>query len=112
MSDDDIAALQVLVSRERMVTIVGAGGIGKTRVAMAVAETMASTFDAGVAWSQGDSPELRFDRETADRVPVVSAGVATRLNLFGYAVLEVFWARPFQRPERGGIWGFQLAPGW
>jgi len=48
--EDDIAALQALVNRERMVTIVGAGGIGKTRVAMAVAETMASTFDAGVAW--------------------------------------------------------------
>lgn len=48
--EEDITALQALVSRERMVTIVGAGGIGKTRVATAVAETMAPTFDAGVAW--------------------------------------------------------------
>ena len=69
-------------------------------------------FDAGVAWTKSESPDLRFDRETTDRVPVFSAGATTRLNLFGYAVLEIYWAHPFQRPGRSGIWGFQLAPGW
>ena len=73
---------------------------------------LAAFVDAGVAWRRGERPELRFDRATVDRVPVVSAGVSTRLNLFGYAVVEVFYARPFQRPARSGILGFHLAPGW
>lgn len=69
-------------------------------------------FDAGVAWTKDESPELKFARNSSERVPVFSTGVSTRLNLFGYAVVEVFWAYPFQRPEKGGFFGFQLAPGW
>jgi hypothetical protein len=38
--------------------------------------------------------------------------VTSRFNLLGYAVLELFWAYPFQRTGAGGQWGFQLAPGW
>ncbi len=38
--DDAVAALVARLSRERLVTIVGAGGIGKTTVALAVAERM------------------------------------------------------------------------
>jgi outer membrane protein assembly factor BamA len=68
--------------------------------------------DAGLAWSGGDDVSLRFARNSAERVPVVSAGVTARANVFGYAVLEVFWAKPFQRPQRGGVVGFQLQPGW
>lgn len=69
-------------------------------------------IDAGVAWRASESPSLRFDRTTADRVPVVSAGVSTRISLFGYAVVEIFYVRPFQRPRKGAYFGFQLAPGW
>lgn len=68
--------------------------------------------DAGVAWTRNENPSLRFDRNTADRVPVFSAGVATRVNLLGAAVLEFYWAHPFQRPLRGAHFGFQLMPGW
>jgi hypothetical protein len=68
--------------------------------------------DAGVAWRQGDTPKLRFDRNTTDRVPVVSTGVTARMNVLGYAVVEIFYAHPFQRPGRGNVFGFQLAPGW
>jgi hemolysin activation/secretion protein len=68
--------------------------------------------DAGLAWSKANDVSLRFARQTAERVPVVSAGVSGRMNLLGYAVLEVFYARPFQRPTRGGLFGFQLQPGW
>ena len=69
-------------------------------------------FDAGVAWNKGDSPDLAFRRETAARVPVFSAGISARVNLLGYAVGEIYWAYPFQRPQRGGHFGMQLAPGW
>ena len=68
--------------------------------------------DGGVAWTAEDLPKLRFDRNTADRVPVFSVGVSTRFNLFGFTVLEIFYAKPFQRPEKGAHFGFQLVPGW
>ena len=69
-------------------------------------------IDAGVAWRQGETPRFRFDQNTTDRVPVFSTGVTARVNVLGYAVLEVFYAHPFQRPGRGNVFGFQLAPGW
>jgi len=68
--------------------------------------------DAGVAWSGGNGADLRWDRESADRVPVSSVGVSTRVNLLGALILEVFYAYPFQRPERGGHFGLNLVPGW
>lgn len=68
--------------------------------------------DAGVAWSANDPVTLAFDRTTAKRVPVVSVGVTSRVNVLGFAVLEIFWANPLQRPGRGGLVGFQLQPGW
>lgn len=68
--------------------------------------------DAGVAWTGDESPSLRFDQRTTDRVPVFSAGVTARASVLGYAVVEVFYAHPFQRPGRSGVWGFQLSPGW
>ena len=46
--DDAVAALVARLSRERLVTIVGAGGIGKTTVALAVAERMMASYEHGV----------------------------------------------------------------
>ncbi len=73
---------------------------------------IAPFVDAGAAWSSGQGENWRFDRLTTDRVPVVSAGVTARFNLFGYAVGEVYWVKPFQREQKGGYFGFQLIPGW
>ena len=66
---------------------------------------------AGQSYSP-DSPKLRFDRDTQDRVPVVSTGISARFNILGYLVLEAYYAYPFQRPEKGAHWGFNIAPGW
>jgi len=46
--DDAVAALVSRLSRERLLTIVGAGGIGKTTVALAVAERMMTAYEHGV----------------------------------------------------------------
>src|SRR5207245_3787484 len=46
--DDAVAALVTRLSRERLVTSVGAGGIGKTTVALAVAERMRASYEHGV----------------------------------------------------------------
>jgi hypothetical protein len=73
---------------------------------------LAAFFDAGAAWTESASVEWRFDRGTTDRVPVFSTGLSLRTNLMGLAVLEVFYARPFQRPSRSSVWGIQFVPGW
>jgi predicted ATPase/DNA-binding winged helix-turn-helix (wHTH) protein len=46
--DDAVAALITRLSRERLVTIVGTGGIGKTTVALAVAERLIASYEDGV----------------------------------------------------------------
>jgi len=46
--DDAVAAVVSRLSRERLVTIVGPGGIGKTTVAVAVAERMITGYEHGV----------------------------------------------------------------
>jgi Tol biopolymer transport system component len=63
--------------------------------------------DGGVAWDQGSKPDF-FG---GDRKPVASAGVALRINAFGYAVVQLDYSRPFQREDRGWIFQFSLAPG-
>jgi Tol biopolymer transport system component len=69
--------------------------------------------DGGLAWTEDDPPVLKFEtRPTPDRVPVFSTGVSTRFNMFGYTVLEVFYAKPWQRPGKGAHFGFQIVPGW
>jgi Tol biopolymer transport system component len=73
--------------------------------------------DAGLAWAGNQRADLRFVtgsslRENAARIPVVSAGVSARINLLGFAVVEAYYARPFQRPDRNWVMGFQFAPGW
>ncbi|WP_457651794.1 peptidase S9 [Rhodocaloribacter sp.] len=68
--------------------------------------------DGGVAWTADEAPLLKFRRKTKERVPVFSAGVSTRFNLFGYTVLEIFYVKPFQRPLKGAHFGFQIVPGW
>jgi Tol biopolymer transport system component len=74
---------------------------------------VAPFFDIGMAWQGADFPELRWTRgDTAERVPVASAGITSRVNILGYLVLEIYYAYPFQRPERGAHWGFNIAPGW
>jgi predicted ATPase/DNA-binding winged helix-turn-helix (wHTH) protein len=46
--EEPVAALVSRLSRQRLVTIVGPGGIGKTTVALAVAERMITGFEHGV----------------------------------------------------------------
>jgi hypothetical protein len=73
---------------------------------------IAPFVDAGVAWSAGEGAEFRYSTTSLERVPVFSAGVTARFNVFGYLIVEAYWAKPFQRPLKGGHFGFQLMPGW
>jgi Omp85 superfamily domain/WD40-like Beta Propeller Repeat len=72
---------------------------------------VAPFIDAGLAWNQGDHPKVKFETNTNERVPVVSAGVTFRM-LLSYIPLEFYWAKPFQRPGTGLVFGFNIIPGW
>ena len=96
---------------ELRLPLFGAGGLGVIQSAFPPLE-LSPFFDVGVASSGSSSPVFEFNSNSTDRTPVMSAGVTSRLNLFGFAILEVFYAKPFQRPGRTGVWGFMLQPGW
>ena len=91
--DETVATLVSRLSRQRLVTIVGPGGIGKTTVALAVAERMSANYEHGV-WlvdlaPLGDprlvpsavatvlGPEIR----TEDPVPGLVAGLGDQRML-------------------------------
>lgn len=63
--------------------------------------------DGGVAWTRDDTPAFLGGSRTG----VSSAGVALRVNLFGFAVGELDFVRPFQRTSRGWMVQFNLVPG-
>lgn len=68
--------------------------------------------DGGVAWNSDDAPVWTFERDSAERIPVVSTGLSARVNLLGYMVLEFMYVYPFQRPDKGWHVDVQLSTGW
>jgi hypothetical protein len=100
-----------VVNTELRFPLVGTEGFGLIQGGFLPVE-LSLFADAGVAWTGDEGPELAFERRSLDRVPVFSAGSSVRVNFFGSFVMEMYWAYPFQRPEEGGHFGFQLAPGW
>jgi hypothetical protein len=80
--------------------------------APAVPTEMFAFADAGSAWSKGDSPSFKFQTDaTASRVPVFSVGVGARI-LLSYIPIELYAAKPFQRPAQDIVYGFNILPGW
>jgi hypothetical protein len=68
---------------------------------------LAAFFDYGVAWSRDSKPEIFGGDRTAAR----SYGAAIRANLFGYAVVEIDYVKPMDRPLKGWFWQFSFRPG-
>jgi outer membrane protein assembly factor BamA len=63
--------------------------------------------DGGVAWGAN----TRTFTPSGDSRPVASVGAAARVNVFGFAVAEVDYVHPLDRPGRGWLWQFSLIPG-
>jgi hypothetical protein len=68
---------------------------------------MALFADAGLAWTSDIKPSFAG----GERDWVRSAGVALRVNVFGFAIAEVDFVRPLDRSRRGWLWQFGLTPG-
>lgn len=86
-------------------------------------------FDMGLAWSEGDKVAFKSKPDLIEqivdpnnpanfvnvyeKVPAMSAGVSLRINMFGYFVIEPYYAIPFQREDvKFGTFGINFAPGW
>jgi len=96
-------------------------------------------FDAGLAWKDGSKVAFKSQptytaepvtdangavvvdedgkpvttQTTNERVPALSVGISLRVNVFGYFVLEPYYAIPFQRKDvKAGVFGLTFAPGW
>lgn len=109
---DRLLGSRVLVANmELRIPLLGARGLGLIETSFLPLE-VAPFVDAGVAWTGASAPVWSLASNSSERTPVLSTGVTSRLNLFGFAVLEVYWARPMQRPGRSSVWGFNLLPGW
>jgi hypothetical protein len=71
--------------------------------------------DGGIAWGNPSSPsgDNKDDIIPRDSKFVMSSGVSLRVNLFGYIVIEPFYAIPWQN---GGFsnarFGLNFMPGW
>jgi Tol biopolymer transport system component len=83
------------------------GGIGLIQNSSVPPIEIAGFFDAGVAWSAGQPAPF----SPGAPKPVTSQGVAFRMNLFGFAVGELDYVRPNDRPQRGWMWRFNFQPG-
>ncbi len=68
---------------------------------------IAGFFDYGVAWDSDSTPEIFGGARNAAR----SYGAAVRANLFGFAILEIDYVKPMDRPLKGWLWQFSLRPG-
>ena len=66
--NETVTALVSRLSRQRLVTIVGPGGIGKTTVALAVAERMIASYEHGIwlvdwrRWATPPGVKRGYDR--------------------------------------------------
>ena len=109
--DRMVGSRMAVVNLEARVPLFGVEDFGLIEF-RALPTELALFVDGGVAWDQGESPRWAFEKDTTDRVPVFSAGVSLRMLLLGALPLEFYYAKPFQRPEESGVFGFVIAPGW
>jgi class 3 adenylate cyclase len=77
----ELDTIASLVERERLVTLIGFGGVGKTRLAVAVAARASERFTDGVAWVDLASVADEADvvRVVADVLEVAGAETSTDL---------------------------------
>jgi Tol biopolymer transport system component len=120
-----IGSRMAVLNAEFRIPLIGTREFGLLNIPFLPVE-LAPFFDAGLMWTSDQTPALKFKQDAADetpqscltrsicaeRIPVFSTGISARINVLGYLIFETYYAKPFQRPTKGWVWGFQLAPGW
>ncbi len=97
---------------ELRVPFIGTDQFGLINLPYIPMELVAFT-DVGVAWDDENPVDSwSFSTSSSERVPLFASGFGARFNLLGVLILEAYYAYPFQRPDKGWHWGFNLAPGW
>jgi hypothetical protein len=100
-----------VVNLELRLQVLGGGGYGLAALPYLPLE-LVGFVDVGAAWDENTTVKLEFDRDSVERVPVVSAGIAARVLVAGYLPIEVYAAHPLQRPDQNVVYGFLITPGW
>ena len=107
-----IGSRMLIGNLELRFPLLGALGVGSGYYGFLPIE-VALFADAGLAWSSDLSATPVTDERPwfagGDRRPVTSAGAGLRMNVFGFAVIEVDVSRAFQRDR--WIWQFGFVPG-
>jgi len=91
---------------------------GPERLSMIKSRLLFSEFafftDAGIAWTSEQAPVLEAQpEEQSKRIPFLSTGVSLRVNIFGYVILEPFYAFPWRGDKFArGVFGLNFSPGW
>jgi len=99
-----------LISAEVRIPLFGTEDFGLINASFLPTE-LVGFAEGGVAWTEAQSPELKYETDTTERVPVFSVGIAARI-LLSYIPIELYYAKPLQRPEEGFVFGFNIRPGW
>lgn len=86
--------------------LLGLLGLGRGYYGALPIET-ALFADGGVAYCTDDNPNFC----SGDNRAVYSAGAALRVNIMGYAIGEIDFVKPFQRPQKGWYVELSLTPG-
>jgi hypothetical protein len=69
--------------------------------------------DGGMAWGNNEGLFNNTGKTQRTNRFIVSSGVSLRVNLFGYLVLEPFYAIPWQNGGmKNGTFGLNFVPGW
>ena len=104
---DNLLGSKVLVGNiELRFPLFGVLGLGSGYYGFLPVEA-AVFYDAGVAWRNNQKPAFLG----GSRKPVTSFGAGLRMNLFGYAVAEIDYVHPFDRPGKKWLWQFKLSQG-
>ena len=97
---------------ELRVPFVGTDQFGLIDLPYVPIELVAFT-DIGIAWDDENPVDSwKFSTSSAARIPLVSSGLSARMNILGILILEAYYGFPWQRPDKGWHWGFNMAPGW
>ena len=112
-----------LTSAELRLPFFGTDALGLLNFPYLPTELIAFT-DVGIAWTNEDLRDLSFTTSVPTSLsqaavsstsqnarPLVSSGVSARMNVMGAFVMEMFYARTFQRIQDWDF-GVILRPGW